>query len=362
MAFQLAYQLTKLNWVVQVITPQFFSEQDEINAFNAGLPFSVKQLRLIGPAIFEGIYRFHKGYEAIRKQNPAIILAVGEQAVWVGAILALVTKRPFLAIGVGTEFVRGGRLRKWLTRWAFNMAERRVAISHYTKSLMEEQGIATKKSVVIHCGADGDLTRDAQPDGGSTQIRSPEVEKVILTVGQVSKRKAHDIVIRALPQIAQTCPRVTYLIAGLPTEQQRLEALAEELGVASKVIFLGKVASRDLARIYKQADVFVLVSRPSTNAEVEGFGIVVLEAAMWGIPAVVSDFSGLAETVIDGVTGLIVEPENPKTTADAISRLLLDDALRKKMGLAARNYALENATWEKRIGQYDQLMRDILEQ
>jgi phosphatidylinositol alpha-1,6-mannosyltransferase len=139
-----------------------------------------------------------------------------------------------------------------------------------------------------------------------------------------------------------------------------LEALATALGVADRVVFLGKVVQEELPALYNRADLFVLVSRQTSTGDVEGYGIVVTEAALCGTPAIVSNHSGLVETVIEGVTGLIVEPENPKATADAISRLLLDDSLRQQMGRAAQKYALENATWAKRIGRYDQLLRELL--
>lgn len=360
LAYQIARQLCHRGWEVTVMSPQRHAEQAEIAQFNTAQPFAVMSLPYIGPFIFEGAYRFAKAGRALWQQKPDVLLAVGEQAVWLGALLSLFTKRPFVAVGVGSEFVRGGRMRHWLTRWAFNQARRLIAISGYTQAFMCGLGIADHKSTVILCGADSDLYRRDLSLNAIPRRWVSENSRVILTVGQVSSRKAQDIVIRALPYVEKSCPTVKYLIAGMPTDQPRLEALAAELGVADRVVFLGKVAPDALLALYNRADLFVLVSRQTNDGDVEGYGIVVTEAALCGTTAVVANHSGLVETVIEGVTGLVVEPENPEATAAAISRLLLDDALRHKMGEAARQNALENATWARRIGQYDRLLQNLL--
>jgi phosphatidylinositol alpha-1,6-mannosyltransferase len=360
LAYQIASRLCQLGWYVTVLTPQHYADSDEIAQFNASQPFAMQRMSYVGPFIFEGVYRFIIAYRAVRERDPDVFLAVGEQAVWLGALLSFLGKRPFVAVGVGTEFVRGGWLRHWLTRWAFSRAHRLIAISSYTETLMANAGIDVQKSEVVLCGADSEIYRPISTGTAVPHKWAFENTKVILTVGQVSARKAQDIVIQALPYVVKKLPDVKYFIVGLPSNQPRLEALATALGVADRVVFLGKVVQEELPALYNRADLFVLVSRQTSTGDVEGYGIVVTEAALCGTPAIVSNHSGLVETVIEGVTGLIVEPENPKATADAISRLLLDDSLRQQMGRAAQKYALENATWAKRIGRYDQLLRELL--
>ena len=360
LAYQIADQLTQREWNIITVTPQHHAYSSEIKRFNANQPFKVLSLPYIGPLLFEGVYRFYKSYQAMRQQKQDILLAVGEQAVWLGAILSLLTRRPFIAIGIGSEFVRGGRIRHYLTQWAFNQASHLIAISIYTETLMRDLGVTTDKLEVILCGADSKIYQYKSPQSNNSFKWVTENDKIILTVGQVSFRKAQDIVIQALPYVKKLFPHIKYLIAGLPTEQPQLEVLATQLGVADQVIFLGKVAQSDLPILYNQADLFVLVSRQTDDGNVEGYGIVVTEAALCGTTSIVANHSGLTETIIANVTGLIVEPENPEATAHAINRLLADDLLRRKMGEAAQQYAINNATWEKRIDQYDQLLKTIL--
>jgi glycosyltransferase involved in cell wall biosynthesis len=152
---------------------------------------------------------------------------------------------------------------------------------------------------------------------------------------------------------------VKYLIAGLPSRRKELRQLALDLGVDDHVVFLGQVPQEELPYLYNLADVFVLVSRRSSG-QVEGFGIVAVEAALCGTPAIVSRDCGLEEAVVENETAFVVNPDDPEATAEAITQLLADDDLRMRMGRAALHYAVENSTWDRRTGMYDALLRNLV--
>jgi phosphatidylinositol alpha-1,6-mannosyltransferase len=109
---------------------------------------------------------------------------------------------------------------------------------------------------------------------------------------------------------------------------------------------------------YNLADVFVLVSRRTAKGEVEGYGIVVAEAALCGVPSVVSTECGIAESMSGSKAALVIEPDDPLATANAILRLLSDDTLRAEMGCSARRYILETSTWAQRMSRYHQILVD----
>jgi len=119
------------------------------------------------------------------------------------------------------------------------------------------------------------------------------------------------------------------------------------------------VADDELTAIYNLADVFVLMSRRTAGGDVEGYGIVVQEAALCGVPAVVSRDCGLAEAIRDGETGLSAPPDDPPATAAAILSLLDDPGRRHAMGRRAREVALA-ATWAERVAEYDRALRPLL--
>jgi phosphatidylinositol alpha-1,6-mannosyltransferase len=356
LSYQIANILTKSGWKVSVSSPQRFSTEKEIKMFNQSQRFEIQSISYKGPFLFEAIDRFIKSFTLISKRKPNIILSIGGQATWLGAILSILTNTPLASIGIGTEFVHGTKIQHWLTRNSFNQADNVVAISKYTKNLMVEFNIKESLIYVIPCGADDELFMKGLPVEYLKLKYQLDNSKVILTVGTLTKRKAQDIVIRAISLLKETIPEIKYLIVGNPVTKDELQHLAGALGVRDSIVFAGQASQVELPYLYNLADVFVLVSRQTKNGDVEGFGIVVIEAALCGTPSVVSNKSGLVETIIDGETGYIVEQENPDATADAIQELLLDDNLRKKMGEAAYRNASENSTWEKIINHYEKVL------
>jgi len=182
----------------------------------------------------------------------------------------------------------------------------------------------------------------------------------MLTVGNVTERKGQHVVIRALPYILREVPNVHYLIAGLPTMKEQFRALAAALGVADHVHFLGRVPQEDLPLLMNACDAFVMTSVNTPSGDVEGYGIAVVEAALCGKPAVVSDRTGLAEAVLDRVTGLVVPQNDPKQTAEALITLLTDEFLRQRLGAAAKQRALAEQTWSARAKAYDLVLRKYL--
>lgn len=359
LAYQIARHLTKAGWNVTVSTPQDHVDRVAMDAFNASQAFDVRRVRRVEPPVFEGAYRLYEALNMVRQDGCDILLAVGKQAVWLAAAVSVLTGVPLVAVGAGSEFLRTRSTAQALTRWAYGRAGRVVAISRYVRELAGSAGISLERIDVVHCGADADMYRP----GLSTEVLREHLGlgagRLILTVGQLSRRKAQDTVIRALPQLTRDFGDVTYLVVGLPTRRTDLERLAAELDVEDRVRFLGQVPQQQLPLVYNLADVFVLVSRP-TMGEVEGYGIVVAEAALCGVPAVVSRNSGLVEAVVENETGLIVPPDDPDATAEAIARLLSDDGLRRRMGSTARRHALQSATWERQVRAYDDILRSVV--
>ncbi len=247
-----------------------------------------------------------------------------------------------------------------MNRWAFGRARKVIANSKQTEALIAGAGIDAGAVVVVPCGADASRYQPGLETGALRARLGIGNAKVLLTVGQLSERKAQDVVIRALPRILQAHPNVVYVLAGLPTRRAELERLADELGVREHVVATGIVAVDELPAYYNLADVFVLVSRRTARGEVEGYGIVVAEAALCGVPSVVSSACGVAESVAANGAALVVAPDNPPATAEAILRLLTDDALRGKMGSAARRYILQTATWSYRMTQYDEILQGVI--
>jgi phosphatidylinositol alpha-1,6-mannosyltransferase len=351
-AMQIGAQLSALGWEVVVATPQDYAPAAEIEAFNAQQPFRVVRLRHVpGPPI-EAAYRHRTIAKIIRDWQPDAMLASGERSVWLASRLSRIRGTPWIAVGHGTEFGTRSRWERALTRTSFGNANAVVCVSEYTRSRMHAAGIHGRREHVIPNGADPSAFRVLQSKAESGEARSA----VLLTVGNVTERKGQEVVIRALPSL----PDVRYEMVGLPTRAPELTALARELGVADRIEFVGRASPTELVRRLNNCDLFVMTSRNTAGGDFEGFGIAVVEAALCGKPAIVSDGSGLSEAIIAGETALVVREGDSADTARAIKEVLADPARLKKMGAAAHAYALAEQTWAHRAVRYDAVLREAM--
>jgi phosphatidyl-myo-inositol dimannoside synthase len=170
----------------------------------------------------------------------------------------------------------------------------------------------------------------------------PAAAPLVASVSRLVPRKGMDVLIEAANRLAPSYPDLVVAIGGDGRERQRLERLAADSLV--DVRLLGRVSDDDRAALLGAADVFVMACRNRWGGlEQEGFGIVFLEAAAFGVPQVAGDSGGAPEAVLDGQTGLVVEdPSDPGVVAEAIRTLLADPPLRRRMGRAARTRVQES--------------------
>lgn len=358
-AYQLAHQLSLLGWEVTVIAKQDYASREEVAKFNAQQTFTVLSVPNAFAKPFDALNRWRIARKAIAQHRPDLILGTGDRSVWVAA--AAHGSIPALAIGHGSEFGLKG-WQRIVTQWAFRQMNRVICVSDFTRKYMLREGFKPQSVSIIHNGADHTHFYPLPPET-VTDFRTAQgwnQHKLLLTVGHVSERKGQRVMIESLPHILQRIPDVHYLIAGLPSLQDKFSALAAELGVGANVHFLGRVRHEQLRLLYNACDVFVMTSQHTQGGDFEGYGIAAAEAALCGKPAVVSGDSGLAEAVIDGRTGVIVPQRDPLATAEAVTTLLLNTDLRRQYGNNARIHAINHQTWEACAKAYDDCFRSII--
>jgi hypothetical protein len=163
-------------------------------------------------------------------------------------------------------------------------------------------------------------------------------EKIVLSVGRFVPRKGFDVLIEVMKNV-----NARLVIIGDGPDRQRLEAL-----VSHASILMSGVSDADRDLWYAAADVFVLPVRED-RGDIEGFGIVFLEAALAGLPVVAGKSGGVSEAVIEGVTGLLVDPRDVNAIGGAIQELLDDPGRTQAMGGAARTRVLEDFSWKDRV-------------
>jgi phosphatidylinositol alpha-1,6-mannosyltransferase len=203
--------------------------------------------------------------------------------------------------------------------------------SEFTTRLVEEYGVDPGRIGLVHPGVEAVFDRQ-EKNAELLRQHGLEGKYVILTVGRLVTRKGHDRVIASMPAILRQIPNAIYVIVGDDPERRRLEQLAKTTGVSEAVMFVGNVAgSGQLNEYYSLADQFIMACRELEEGDVEGFGIVYLEAASAGVPVIAGKSGGASEAVLDGVTGLIVAPESHEEITGAIVRLASDTELRERL-------------------------------
>jgi phosphatidylinositol alpha-1,6-mannosyltransferase len=171
---------------------------------------------------------------------------------------------------------------------------------------------------------------------------------VILSVGRLVPRKGHDTLIRALPLVRREVEGAALLVVGAGPDERRLRRLADRLGVTDAVTFAGGVPHRDLPPYYAAADVFAMPCRTRrVGLDLEGLGIVFLEAAAAGLPVVAGDSGGACEALLPGRTGYLVDGRSVREVAERLTELLLDRKAARAMGARGREWVMTRWGWDQ---------------
>ena len=223
-------------------------------------------------------------------------------------------------------------------RPAFQRADTIVFQTAFTRDRM-----AGRMRLPHHIVATGGIRPEAfrgtrPPDGPPWAAKA----RVVLSVGAVKERKGHDVTLEAVALARKAAPDLHFVLVGAADESgsyaRNLRQKADALGMTDSFHMLGRVSFDELVSWYQRADLFVLLPRDRINS-FEGLGLVYLESAAAGVPAIGVRKSGASEAIVDGETGLLVEQGDSEAAAGAILRLLTDEALRARMGEAGRRRA-----------------------
>ena len=233
-----------------------------------------------------------------------------------------------------------------------------LPVSHYTADLLHERGVPPGRTHVVPNGTDPDCFRP-HDDTSLRQRLGLADRSLLLTVGRLVRRKGIDTVLRALPTIIQACPDVAYVIAGTGPDRARLEQLATRIGIRERVRFVGDIDHNRLPLYYSAADLFVMPARQDPP-DVEGFGLVFLEANACGTPVVGTCSGGIPDAVQDGETGLLIPPDAPDALAEATLYVLTTSGVAETLGRQGRRRAVQEASWDHIADHlYDLLAREM---
>ncbi|MEO1766702.1 glycosyltransferase family 4 protein [Thiobacter aerophilum] len=261
-------------------------------------------------------------------------------------LVARIARIPVVVYAHGEEITTWRQPAKFrVMGFVYRHADWVIANSEFTRDELTKLGVAPQRIVLIHPGVDTEHFRPGLPcDDLKASIGLAAHEKLILSVGRLSRRKGFDMVIRSLPELLKQGRPVRYALIGIGEDWDYLHSLARDCGVADRVHFLGHVPSEDLPRWYNACDVFAMPNR-EINGDTEGFGMVFLEAAACGKPALAGNAGGTGAAVVHGVTGLRIDANDVRPVSSALAQLLADDSGAQTMADQARARAHHEFDW-----------------
>ena len=255
----------------------------------------------------------------------------------------------------------------WAKVFPFNLLLRRIGstvdvltyLGEFTRKAISKALSARAQSAMVKIAPGIDVEHfiptDASPLRESLGLTD---KKVIVSVGRLVHRKGQDHLIEAMPEILKNVPRAHLLLVGEGPYREHLQNLVHQLKLESSVTFIGRIQYQDLPMYICVGDIFAMPSRSRLmGLEVEGLGIVYLEASSCGLPVLAGDSGGAPDAVIQNETGLVVSGTDNKEIASAAVALLTNLEASQKMGTVGRQWIVDNWRWEIWSKAFEELLK-----
>jgi phosphatidylinositol alpha-1,6-mannosyltransferase len=331
-----------------VVYTASWRHQDEQRRFDEALPFPV--VRHPSPLLLPSPWVARRAKDLVREHGVESVWfgAAAPFAVMANAVRSAGAKRVVASTHgheVGWSMTPGARQ---VIRRIGDTVDTVTYVSQYALRRVRQAFGPDATFVRLAPGVDADRF---QPDPQAREAMREELgldgAPVLLCLARLVPRKGQDLLIKAFPKVLGHVPDARLLIVGAGPCEKNLRKLAQECGVADRVIFVGRVPEEQLPAWYAMADVFAMPCRTrGWGLDVEGLGIVFLEASAAGLPVIAGDSGGAPETVREGETGTVVSGRSVSAVADAAASLLSDPVLAGKMGTAGRAWVKESWGWD----------------
>jgi glycosyltransferase involved in cell wall biosynthesis len=233
------------------------------------------------------------------------------------------------------------------------MTDHFVAVSNAVKDhIVRKAHLSERKVSTIYNGIAVANSNDFDMSALMSSVGLKHGERIIMTAGRLHRQKGYDHLMQALSMVQESFPGIKLLILGDGEEEKNLKKLAHLLELTEKIVFLG--LRSDVGHLLQCSELFVLPSRW------EGFPNAVLEAMAAGKPVVATAVGGIPELVVDGVTGILVPPEDARALAEAIMGMLSHDERAKAMGEAGRQRVQQYFSMDAMIAKTEDLYHHLL--
>ena len=357
-------QLARRGHQVRVILPRLSDLVRPLHTFKGSDAVTYQVTYLKTKRRLSSLRPIYATLAAAREQRTDVVFFGQLVTTWgLGAVLlSQLCRVPFVILSHGND------LRFMMVNWVDRLAVRLVrakaslmlANSTFTAERIRGTGYAGKVEI-LHPGVD---TTQFHPHWDTKEITKRyalENKRILITTARLTRKKNIHRVLKALPIVIKQIPNLIYLIIGQGEEEDRLRRLVVELDMESYVRFVGHVAHPQLGPFYNVADLFIMPSYQAEGTDdKETFGISFIEASACSKPVIGGRSGGVSDAVVDGETGLLVDPDDEQEIAAAITRLLTDKALARRLGENGRRRAVEELSWEKVAARFDNALLTCL--
>lgn len=327
-------------------------------AFDAAAPLAIYRMPLYSPqwgvASLDGLKYYWRSFKALKR----LVKEQGVEYIHCGRVLpeglmAMMLSKtlgiPYLCYVHGEDLEASALSKELnaLTKLVMRSASKIICNSQNSANIVARVDHSVMdKVVVMHPGADTKLFHPVAEKNTDFQDKMGWTGKrIVLTVGRLQARKGQDKMIEAMPQLLEQAPDAHYVIVGRGESQERLEALIANLGLTDHVQMLTDCDDATMIQCYQHCDVFILPNR-TEGQDIEGFGMVLVEAQACAKPVIAGDSGGTKETLITGETGEIVDATNVGALVKQVASFLNDPKRSIAYGLKGREHAVKQFEWD----------------
>jgi glycosyltransferase involved in cell wall biosynthesis len=312
------------------------------------------------------VYAFLRALITVPRSNHVKLIHLSDALLTpLGLALRTLLRVPVVVTVHGLDVTYSNRLYQWAIPKCLRRMDKVICVSSYTRHQCVKRGVPASLCEVVPNGVNmlefadqftPQAMRNLQMAAGS-RLRN---RKVLLTVGRLIERKGVvHFLTEVMPRIIAQRQDICYLIVGEGPQRELIETRIASLHLEDYVVLVGRVDDDTLRAAYHLCDLFVMPNIPVQN-DIEGFGLVALEAAAAGRYVVASRLDGIPEAIVPGQNGILLDPLDSEAFAGNILELLADDAQREELGRKARKYVQGHYSWDIVARRYQALFMRVI--
>jgi len=294
--------------------------------------------------------------EAVKENVDIIYLQDGMLAPIV--LVGKLRKKPVVITAHGLDIIYRNKFYRLMIKFFIKECSKIICVSDATRKECIKLGLPPNKLKTIPNGIDPNKWEELKKQSNGSLNAKGEC-KYLLSVGRLIERKGfHWFIEKVFPTLHLRFPEIKYFIIGTGKMSNILKHKIESLNLSDKVILIGSIDDNRLVDYYRQATVFIVPNIP-VEGDMEGFGICNLEAAYFGVPVVASKIDGIPDAIVDGVTGILIEPLDAESYINAICNILNSNTKFDKYKM--RSTIIDKYSWEKIAIRYRDEIMELLE-